>query len=168
MPMASGGQTTFNPKGIDVDASYVYWTDTTQDSVYRADLDGSNPQVLVDLSTIPLSSNMSSSANPGGLEVTTTHIYWAEATRDSIYRANLNGSSPIVLIDIMNIPDSSVGTSHSPNDVKLDDTHIYWTDVPQNSVFRAEHSGANPTVLVDDANIPDVPAASATGNHLPQ
>jgi Low-density lipoprotein receptor repeat class B len=55
------------PFGIAVDGSHVYWTDFNSGTINEANLDGSNPQIVVN----------DFGGDPYGLLVDSSHIYWA-------------------------------------------------------------------------------------------
>jgi len=161
---AEGSTTSRAPEGVVVTGSFIYWVDDNQDSIYRANLDGSNPQVLIDEADIPVSSGSSGNPSVEGLTIDGAFIYWTDATRDSIYRANLDGSNPVVLVDEANIPQSggpgNLTGNHLQYGVKVDGSFLYWTDGAQDSIYWSNLDGTNPQVLVNETAIP----ASSSGS----
>lgn len=119
----------FIPKGIAVDAvgRKMYWTDEGKQTIDRADLDGSNAEVLVE-----------GLLNPKGIDIDETggKMYWTES--DRIGRSDLDGSNAEVL----------VGGLSGPYGVTVDDAsrRVYWTD--RTGVQRADLDGSSVEVLV--------------------
>ena len=65
--------------------AYVYWTNSSSNSIGRANLDGSGVN----------ESFITGAFNPAGVAVNGAYVYWAnEFTDTRIGRASLNGSSP--------------------------------------------------------------------------
>jgi len=157
IPQASGGSASYLQFGVAVDRTYIYWTDGSQESIYRSALDGSNPHVLVDVSAIPKASGGDRLYSPRGLAVDSTYIYWADGFQGSIYRSALDGGNPHVLVDEAIIPQASGGvTTYFQQGLAVDSTYIYWADPEQDSIYRSALDGSNPHVLVDKAAIPQV------------
>jgi len=167
IPQASGGNTNYLQLGVAVDSAYIYWTDTEQDSIYRSARDGSNPQVLVDVATIPLASGGSTTHFQTGVAVDNTYIYWADVDQGSIYRSALDGSNPQVLVDVAVITQASGGsTTYFQGGVAVDRNYIYWVDHNQDSIYRSALDGSNPQVLVDEATIPLASGGSTAYNQV--
>ena len=119
----SAGDVTFDPQGIAVDSKHIYWTNLSgktnpKGSIAMANLDGSNPTIIVQSSTGVVSA-------PIGIAVNTQHIFWVNnealptAPRGSIARANLDGSNPaLIVIDPTFVDD--------PAGIAIDTAHIYY------------------------------------------
>ncbi len=92
---------TFQAFGLSANSTHLYWADG---SIRRCDLNGGNPQVLVDLREVfgdTLPGGDSPNYFTKGLTVTDTHVYWAVlGTYRGIYRCGLDGSNPIRLTNI--------------------------------------------------------------------
>ena len=73
---------------MDATGGKIYWVDVTNDNVRRADLDGSNDEVLVAGQTSPL-----------GIAVDPTggKIYWTDNGTNNIQSADLNGANVVDL-----------------------------------------------------------------------
>jgi hypothetical protein len=115
------------PYGIELDlpGGRVYWVTNYPGELARADLDGSNVEVLV-----------SGLSHSRGLALDLDHgkVYWTENSR--IGRADLDGSNVETVIDV------------GAFDVAVDPQvgQIYWIDVLQ--VHRADLDGSNVEDLV--------------------
>jgi sugar lactone lactonase YvrE len=77
---------------VAVDASQLYWANSTDfwpgnGAIWRANLDGSNPQAIV-----------YGQNNPVGMAVDASHLYWANDPDGTINRANPDGSGPHTII----------------------------------------------------------------------
>lgn len=120
---------TGGPRGIalDVPAGKMYWTG--RDAVRRANLDGSDQQLLLGDSQV---------AAPVGIALDPVggKMYWTDGTSDNISRADLDGQNPEELIsDLIERPEA-LGVSLSTN-------RIYWTDWGTNEIMVADLDGAN-------------------------
>ena len=63
----------------------MYWSDSGEDHIARANLDGSDVEVIV--SGLPIPHGVA-------LDMVGGKIYWTDSGTDMIYRADLDGSSP--------------------------------------------------------------------------
>ncbi|MDX1567729.1 MAG: IPT/TIG domain-containing protein [Longimicrobiales bacterium] len=77
------------PIDIDIDPENekIYWTDRGSDAVRRADLDGSDLEVLVDNSKVEMRDAIGMS-----LDLAAGKMYWSDMTTGVIHRANMDGS----------------------------------------------------------------------------
>ena len=72
------------PFGLAVDSNHIYWTNTTTETIGRADLDGQNVnQTFISPGLIGLY----------GLAVDSSYIYWADTGSNRIGRADLDGQN---------------------------------------------------------------------------
>ena len=116
--------------------SHIYWTDPEEGSIYRANLDGSNAEVLVTGLNYPLSLALDVGAG--------SQMYWTDPEEGSIYRANLDGSNVEALIT----------GAVFPYGLALDVAggQIYWTAIdPEGeagSIYRANLDGSNVEALI--------------------
>ncbi len=105
----------------------MYWTDGTDDRIYRANLDGTSRETL----------HTSTGNNPRGisLDIINGKMYWADNVLDKIQRANFNGS---------NVEDVATGLT-SPIGVAVDAAagKVYWTDLSTDKIQRANVDGTN-------------------------
>ena len=141
------------PRGLAVDAQHIYWTDNAQ-TVYRADLDGSNALAFM----------LVGGDNLEDVAVNGQYIYWtSEHTNftSTIGRANLDGTAPN--------PTFITGNS-AMFGIEVDDQFVYWADYanygqPNNSgtIGRANLDGSSPdhNFIVDAG---PGPAYIAVGN----
>ena len=87
----------------------IYWADISGGSIQRANLNGSQYQVLHNTTSL------------GGiaLDVPRNKIYWTNPVQGKIQRANLDGSPP----------EDFVTGLESPNGIAIAGGKIYWTDM---------------------------------------
>ena len=138
---------------LDVAGGQIYWTAFTaidpegvpeEGIIYRANLDGSNVETLIDEQNLPFFL---------ALDVAGGQIYWTAFTaidpegvpeESIIYRANLDGSNVETLIT------SSEPVGSLTLDVAGD--QIYWTAIDpegeEGSIYRANLDGSNVETLI--------------------
>ena len=117
--------------------SKIYWIDSYLDQIKRANLDGSDVELIVSLGN----------AYPQGIDIDQEHgkIYWIDSDLDEIRRANLDGSD-IELIDTLGNAD--------PQGIDIDQEHgkIYWVDSYLDEVKRANLDGSEVESIVSLGN----------------
>ena len=132
------------PTGIAVDAASckVYWADNETDSITRANLDGSLPQVVY--------SNADPFSNPNGIAVDDDagKIFWTES--NVVKWAGLDGSSPAVLY-----------TASFPTGVSVASGAVFFTDNMTESMSRGDYAGHAPTVFTLSTDAFSNPSAVA-------
>lgn len=150
------GSTTHRVEGMATDANYIYWSDVTHDLICRADHNGSNVQVLVDINAagFPQGGTSGTSNSPNDVAVNANYIYWTDSGQDSIYRADIDGMNVIVLIDEQTLRDLGFGTSYGQEGIDVDAQYVYWGDSDAGGIFRAQLDGSNPELLIPNASIP--------------
>ena len=95
---------------LDIVGGKIYWAGSWWGTIQRADLDGSNVEVLFD----PIV------RQPHGMALSLDKIYWTDWMKGTIQRADLNGQNIEVLISGLN----------RPRDIDLlAGDKIYWTEV---------------------------------------
>ena len=119
--------------------SHMYWTSPEAGIIYRANLDGSNAEVLVTGLNYPLSL---------ALDGAGSQIYWADPEAGSIYRASLDGSNVEALIT----------GAVFPYGLALDIAggQIYWTAIDPGVggvIYRASLDGSNVEALITPPNV---------------
>ncbi len=116
------------------DKTRMYWTNSgSRDEIQRADIDGSNVQVLVAAGLVNLIDI--------ALDLTEGMMYWADHGTDKIQRANLDGSE---------IEDIITSGLRYPVGLALDLTagKMYWTDMELRTIRRASLDGSGIEDLV--------------------
>lgn len=129
------------PRGVALDATYIYWVNAGSLTIGRAKLDGS----AVNEQFIPTSS---SSFGPFGIAVDAAHIYWTNfngTDGSTISRANLDGSGVV---------DAFIPTDGGAEGLAVGGGYLYWPNLHGNSIGRATVDGGN----VDQAFIPSASA----------
>ena len=110
-------------------AQKVYWIDSGNLEILRADLDGSNAEVVLAAEVL----------QPRGvaLDVASGKVYWADNRLGQIMRSSLNGTDLEVVVESNN----SEGLA-----LDLAGGKMYWTTL--NTVFRADLEGSEVEELV--------------------
>ena len=123
---------------LDVDAGKMYWIQTfvSSSEIWRANLNGSNPQKILGTSL--------DSLNGIALDAAGGKIYWSQTgflASNKIRRANLDGSNVQTLVT------TGWGT---PSGIALDVNagKMYWTDSREHRIQRANLDGSNVQTLV--------------------
>jgi sugar lactone lactonase YvrE len=115
---------------IDSFGEQIYWTNLSDNTVMRSNLDGSNvTEILSNLNVWEIS-----------LDDATRKMYLAGA---NIWRANLDGTQ---LEEVVNKAGSPKGLTHDPVENKL-----YWIDWDNKSIRRANADGSQLETIVSDA-----------------
>ncbi|KAA3597871.1 MAG: T9SS C-terminal target domain-containing protein [Calditrichaeota bacterium] len=115
----------------------MYWSDTIDHKIQRANLDGSSVEDLV---SIPGNSDIYGIA----LDINNSKMYWADYGEDKIQRANLDGSN---VEDLITVFDSIF--NFDPLGIALDLTNskIYWVN-NGDKIMRANLDGSNAEDIV--------------------
>ncbi len=110
---------------LDTTNQKMYWTGGGK--IWRADIDGTNDEVLLDTNIV----------DPQGiaLDVAAGKMYWTDSRTDKIQRANLDGSEVEDLV--------TQGLSN-PEGIALDVAagKMYWTDFGTDKIQRANLDGS--------------------------
>ncbi|KAH8340133.1 hypothetical protein KR067_010390 [Drosophila pandora] len=115
----------------------IYWTDQKSKCIFRAFLNGSYVQRIVDSGLI----------GPDGIAVDWlgNNIYWSDAEAHRIEVARLDGSSRKVLLwKLVEEPRSLV--------LEPKRGYMYWTESPTDSIRRAAMDGSDLQTIVTGAN----------------
>lgn len=114
-------------QGLTADGNYLYFSDTANHLIRRADLDGSNVTSLVTGLTTPYD-----------LDVTANYLYWVDQGANLLQRSDLNGGNVTTLI-------GSTFLS-APSGIYVSADSIYFTQLNA-GVYRADLDGSNITQL---------------------
>lgn len=122
--------------GVDSTASFVYWTDSTNDDIWRAKVDGTN---ITKLTTQEFR------VTAVDVDLSNGHIYYAITFIDSndsqIYRSDLNGQHRQLLLsgyyDIQQIQ------------LKVSTNHLYFIEENLGTINRVDLDGLNFLQLLD-------------------
>jgi hypothetical protein len=119
------------PRGIALDANYVYWVNRVGGQVARADKASLAVQILA-----------TGQANPNRIAVDATSMYWTNRGNGTVMKANLDGTSVTTLASGFN----------STYAIAIDATHVYFTtDQNPGVVTKVAKTGGTPVTLA--ANI---------------
>ena len=114
----------------------IYWT--SGNAIWAANLDGSSPHAIV-----------TSSTDPEGVAVDTSHLYWADGAAGTINEASLDGTGP----------HSIVTGRQLPLGMAVSGSHIYWSDQGDQadragSIWEAGLDGSDPHAVVTGQSLP--------------
>ena len=133
---------------IDPVGRFLYWSDTSNNLIRRANLDGTTTiQNVVDISGITSHSARGVALDGAG------GLYWVDNGTKLMYRADLTGYSgtPIVAGAGNQIANLStiVGATSTPNGLASDGTWLYWTEGASGlrGVYRVRTDGTNGGLL---------------------
>ncbi|MGE0709151.1 MAG: SMP-30/gluconolactonase/LRE family protein [Planctomycetota bacterium] len=119
--------------GLTVPASGIFWTDSTLDTIKRADADGNNVTTVVSTGlSVPRGIVVHA-----GLGV----MFWIDSGNDTIKRAKLDGTGEVTLV--------SSGLS-TPRDLVVDfgAGKLYWIDSGNDTIKRANIDGSGATTIL--------------------
>jgi hypothetical protein len=115
-------------QGLTTDGQYLYFSDTTNDSIRRSNLDGSNVvQLVTGLQT------------PYDLQVAGGFLYWVDQGANLLQRSALDGSNVTTLINASFL--------NAPSGIYVSSDTIYFTQANL-GVYRADLDGSNISQLV--------------------
>ncbi len=125
------------PLDIDVDenADKIYWTDFTEDNIGRADLDGTNQEIVVSGITSPVGIFV---------DVVNSKLYWIED--NAIKRSNLDGSSSGLVATI------SLGAKYLTADIS--NNALFWTNSVEDVIYTVSTNGGTPSGIITSAASP--------------
>lgn len=129
---------------IDVDGGKMYWTDGVMDKIFRANLDGTQVEELVntrELVNPPLDPGKTAPASIA-IDATGGKVYWTDWHTNKIQRANLDGSNAEDIIT--SGVNFSRGIALDPENRK-----IYYTDTSSDKIRRANLDGTKKEDLVN-------------------
>lgn len=126
----------------------VYWANNY--SVARVNLD----RTFLDTNFIGRFTPPGEIYNACGVAVNATHVYWADASRNVIGRANLDGT----------VPEYGFATgANEPCGVAVNATHVYWANRNGGGIGRAKLDGTEVTPsFIPDAVRPCAVAVNQT------
>ncbi len=100
----------------------LYWPEHAAERILRADLDGSNVEILVE-----------GIRQSEGLATDDGWLYWTDANRDSVFRARLDGTGAEEIAEI----------EGSPQSLTVADGRLYWADLKDDRVRSAALDGSD-------------------------
>ena len=132
---AQTAPTSLSLNGNGGGTAHLYWSSQEDSLIRKANLDGSNIQVIV---------TDSNTAN--GMAVSNSRLYWTggdEWCGGTIRSANLDGSGETTIITGQNCAWG----------LTVDGSYLYWANQGDGSLHRANLDGSNPVTLVTGINI---------------
>jgi hypothetical protein len=143
-----------SPFGVAVSSDYLYWTDTGDETIKRARLDGSGVRTLVRGLGVP----ESYIASPHDIAIDEAHgkMYWTTTARNAVQRANLDGTAV-----------ETIATTQYPEGIGLDlrGRRVYW--VSGGCIHRvAMAGGAVERVLCTNGAYPVDVAVDGIGGYV--
>ncbi|XP_041470021.1 nidogen-2-like [Lytechinus variegatus] len=131
------------PVGVEYDprSEMIYWTDAMLHTVNRAELDGSNQEVIVQLQA-----SSDGTEYPYGIALNPddNKLYWTDQHRDVIEISNLDGTDRTDLLT------THTGKMADPYGIALnpDDNKLYWTDQHRDVIEISNLDGTDRTDLL--------------------
>ena len=132
--------------GLGAEPRQIYWV--SQDEIWAANLDGTDPRAIV-----------TGQAGLEGIAANSNHLYWIIGFNGTIWEANLDGSSPHTIV-------TGLGTQAVAG-VAVTSSQIYWANVGDASdgagtIWAANLDGSNPHAIVTGQFAPTGVAADAS------
>ncbi|MEZ5323644.1 MAG: hypothetical protein R3F19_01045 [Verrucomicrobiales bacterium] len=118
----------------------LYWIDRGPDEIYRADFDGSNPELLLTADDVPGSNEFRGLA----VDVDAGVLFFCDNIANKIFRVPLEVDGARIVAEIVS------GLSF-PADITADPraAKIYWCDRDRNVIERANYDGSERETLVE-------------------
>ena len=138
------------PGGLAVDegGGQIYWTDAGMGRIQRANLDGTNVEIL--LTGLHGPSSLA-------LDVAEGQIYWTDSGMGRIQRANLNGTNVETLLTGVAVQGLAVDAIRD---------QIYWTEPGTGRIQRANLDGTNVETLLTGLEQPGNIALDVEGGQI--
>ena len=133
--------------GIAVDSTTVYWTQGTGSSA------GAYGKPFAGGAAV----SFGAAADPRGVVVDLTHLYWVDYLTGSVVSAPLLGGAPTPLI-----PPIDAGTSPGPTAITSDAQNVYWVDSATGTVNQMPLTGGAIVRLASGRSTPMAIAVDAT------
>jgi DNA-binding beta-propeller fold protein YncE len=140
------------------DQDKMYWSDFGADRIARANLDGSDVEVVAGGMPIP---------HGVALDMVGRKVYWTDSRTDTIYSADLDGSSPEELVHVQPLP----GANSTLRGIALDPAggKMYWADATDYGhvglICKANLDGSEIEEVVQ-TNYPDDLALDVVGGKM--
>lgn len=112
---------SFGPYDLEISNQYLYWLESSNGRLVRANLLDGSRKILSEEMVFPLQ-----------MAITERYVYWSdgrapEPDENFIGRCNLDGTDAVRLIPNLSWP----------RGIAVTDTHIYWTDFSDSTLSRA-------------------------------
>ncbi|MFI6833101.1 choice-of-anchor D domain-containing protein [Kribbella sp. NPDC050241] len=130
------------PFGIAVDGSHIYWTNSGDGTIWRANLDGTDAQSIV---------QGEGQQSLFAVTVDANHLYWTNRSQNTVKRANLDGTNPQTLLSGQSLPQA----------IAVDALYVYWSNLGDGTgaIRRANLAdGTNPQVFIANTASPQLMA----------
>ena len=105
----------------------VYWTDSLDNAIWRADLDGANRIRLIE--NVP---------DARGITISQHTIFWTDRAEGVVKRADLDGANIAILAS---------GNIADPAAIDTDSVHLFWVDESLGRLERMNTDGSNRTLI---------------------
>ncbi len=140
---------TRTPRGVNVAGGKLWWTDSSADLVFNADLNGANAQVVAD--TRAADGGQSTSPFALAVDIPGDKLYWTEGSRDNIFVSDLDGSNAGLFVDLDTL---GLGTSWNPVDLEVFEGSLYLADASYDGVIEIDIATKAATALTPSGSIP--------------
>jgi virginiamycin B lyase len=115
----------FNPCGLAINGTHIYWADPSRDAIGQANLDGTEPNF-----TFITGTDVSC-----GVALSGSHVFWANTGTGGIGRARLDGSQMI----------AHFADATFPCGVAVGGEYVYWASNTADAVGRVKLDGSEST-----------------------
>jgi len=131
----------------------IYWANASTRAIQRANIDGSNAEVLIISMGLNFPSGMA-------LDHISDKIYWSDRVTHKIQRSNLDGTNieDIITTEIVDVGNIALDLIHGK---------IYWSDYDTQKIQCSNLDGSNiQDVIASGLNTPDTIAIDPIGGKL--
>ncbi|HUW61594.1 MAG TPA: hypothetical protein VMZ06_11350 [Candidatus Bathyarchaeia archaeon] len=134
---------------LDGAGNRMYWTNAGEGRLYGAELDGTNPYIVLAGRNQPWAV---------AVDATAGKLYWTELGAMSVYRSDLNGSNVELVYGACTDAPVAIAVDHAGG-------KIYWMQY-DGEIWSASLSGASPAMVYDLQTIPGGLDVDPSGGRL--
>lgn len=150
---------------VDEAGGRIFFSDFSNDQIYRANVDGSGLISIVDSRAATGRTNTA----PRGIayDAASDSVFWVDSTADVLARVASDGSD---YTELLSLPSLTDGTRSSANGLTIDDGRLYWAEGQSGfrGIYSAALDGSDAGLFVATSPTNSSPIGVATLTAIPE